>query len=165
MIIIILIIGLVILAAGITLCCLSDWKAASGIAQWAYQHETLYCTLNVIGTVITIFSLVITLCNVYDCSTEIAIDQKIEIYQQENQYIETVVAEAVKNYQEYEKQTFTSLQPNEIMVAISLYPELKSNELVAKQLEIYASNNEEIKKLKSQKADIITSKWWLYFGK
>ena len=51
------------------------------------------------------------------------------------------------------------------MVAISLYPELKSNELVAKQLEIYTANNEQIKKLKAEQANLSTSKWWLYFGR
>jgi hypothetical protein len=161
--IIILIIGLLILAAGITLYCLSSGNTMLGC--WAYRHDELYCTLNVVGVVITIASIIAILANIYTCSTETAINQKIEIYQQENQYIETVVAEAVKNYQEYEKQAFTSLKPNEIIVAISLYPELKSNELVAKQLEIYTSNNQEIKKLKAEKANISTSKWWLYFGR
>ena len=45
----------------------------------------------------------------------------------------------------------------------SMYPELKSNELATKQINLYISNNAEIKKLKEAKLDYEVYKWWLFF--
>lgn len=164
MIIVILVIGLVILTGGIILYTKQD-RDKSGIFQWAYYNDWSYCLLNIIGGVILAVALIsASVCSV-EVSSEIATDKKIAIYQEENQNIETTVATVVKNYQDYEQQTFKELSPQEITIAISLYPELKSNELVVKQLDIYAQNNAEIKKLKTDKANLITYKWWLYFGK
>lgn len=164
MIIVILVIGLAILATGITLCSLGNCFADKGIERWAYKHEDMVKSIVIIGVVISVAALIATFALGYDCSSEKAINAKIEMYQQENQHIETVVAEIVKDYQNYETQTFAKLAPQEIMVAISMYPELKSNELVAEQLKIYTTNNDKIKKLKTQQIDLITKKWWLYFG-
>ena len=163
MIIVILIIGLIILAAGITLCSIADWDAG-GIREWAYDNDGFYVDCIVIGTIIVGITLIFTISLGYDCSTEKAINAKIEMYQQENQKIESVVAEIVKDYQDYETQTFAKLAPQEIMVAVSMYPELKSNELVAEQLKIYTSNNDKIKELRTKQIDLTTKKWWLYFG-
>lgn len=164
MLIVILIIGLIILAAGITLYSLSAYSTNNIVGRWAYRHEGVYCALNVIGVVISVITLIAIMTVGYTCSEEKAISAKIEMYQQENQHIETIVAGAIKSYQDYEKQIFTELSPKEIMVAVSLYPELKSNELILEQLKIYTSNNNEIKQLKAKKIDMITAKWWLYFG-
>ena len=164
MIIVILVIGLVILTGGIILYTKQDYDA-TGIFKWAYHNDWSYCLLNTIGGIILPITLIATIVCSVEVSSERAIDKKIEIYQEENQNIETTVATAVKNYQDYEQQTFKELSPQEITIAISLYPELKSNELVVKQLDIYTQNNTEIKKLKTDKASLITYKWWLYFGK
>lgn len=164
MILIILGIGLVILTGDIILCVKQGYDA-SGIFKWAYHNEWSYLSLNVTGSIILVIALISTIACSVEVSSERAIDNKIAIYQEENQNIETTVATVVKNYQDYEQQTFKELSPQEITVAISLYPELKSNELVVKQLDIYAQNNAEIKKLKTDKANLITYKWWLYFGK
>ena len=45
-----------------------------------------------------------------------------------------------------------------------MYPELKSDNLVTKQIELYVENNKQIKKLKSEKLDYNLMAWWLYFG-
>ena len=165
MLIIILIIALAILATGIVLCVLGDYYHRGGICRWAYDHDFMPIFLIAVGVVITIVTLIFIIDFGYACSSEEAIGVKIEMYQQENQHIETVVAEVVKDYQDYESQTFAKLAPQEIMVAVSMYPELKSNELVAEQLKIYASNNDKIKSLKTKQIDLMTKKWWLYFGK
>lgn len=45
-----------------------------------------------------------------------------------------------------------------------MYPELKSDELVSNQIDIYNSNNKKIKKLKLQKIENQKAKFYLYFG-
>ena len=50
------------------------------------------------------------------------------------------------------------------MFLVTLYPELKADTLVAKQIEIYTNNNQKIKELKEQKLYGKVYKWWLYFG-
>ena len=49
-------------------------------------------------------------------------------------------------------------------VLIQMYPELKSNELVSKQIDIYNENNKKIKKLKLEKIKNQKAKFYLYFG-
>lgn len=165
MIIVLLVISLIILAAGIILCGIASYRSDGGIGNWAYHHDGFWISLIIIGCILTVITLIFTIDLAYSCSTEKAINAKIEMYQQENKNIETVVAETVKNYQDYEIETFSNLKPQEVMVAISMYPELKSNELVVKQLSIYSTNNDKIKELKTKQIDLITKKWWLYFGK
>ena len=94
------------------------------------------------------------------------IDDKIAMYQEENQNIENQIAEVVTQYQKYENDIFTGIAENnaDAMFLITLYPELKSDTLVAKQIEVYVNNNQKIKELKEQKLYGKVYKWWLYFG-
>lgn len=50
------------------------------------------------------------------------------------------------------------------MTSIATYPELRSNELVKKQVETYEKNNRKITKLEEDEIDYNVIKWWLYFG-
>jgi hypothetical protein len=97
-------------------------------------------------------------------------DKKIAMYEEENKNIQTQVAEIVKNYQDYEKNTYTEslknidLSNTDVVVLAQLYPDLKANEMINKQIEIYQENNKKIKELKEQKINNEMSKWWLYLG-
>lgn len=166
MILVILGIGLILLAVGITFTAIQkgEYEFRGTFRYWIYNNEWFYWALNTIGAIITSIALIATLILAVDCSSEKAINNQIQIYQEENAAIESTVAEIVNDYQSYEQETFKAFTPEKIMVAVNLYPELKSNELVVKQLEIHAENNEKIKELKSKKASITTYKWWLYFG-
>lgn len=93
------------------------------------------------------------------------IDKKIEMYQEENTNIENNIDVLVKNYMEHEKSTLKEFKAESSITLVNLYPELKSNELVQQQLNIYVENNNKIKELKEHKLDYQISKWWLYFGK
>lgn len=102
---------------------------------------------------------------IYDASQSMVIDERIAMYQEENKSIETSINAIVENYQDYEKDVFANVKNESIIViATQIYPELKSNELVKKQLDIYVANNKKIKQLKTQQLDYKVSKWWLYFG-
>ena len=93
------------------------------------------------------------------------IDKKIEMYQEENTKIENDIDMLVKQYMEHEKETLSEFKSESSITLVNLYPDLKSNELVQQQLNIYVENNNKIKELKNNKLEYQLSKWWLYFGK
>lgn len=93
------------------------------------------------------------------------LDSKIAMYSEENKNIETEINILVEQYMDYESGTYGELKGESSITLVSLYPELKADTLVAKQIEVYIENNEKIKELKEKKIDLSTKKWWLYFGK
>lgn len=98
-------------------------------------------------------------------SGRLTIDDKIALYEEENKKIESEVALIVENYKKFEYNTFTELKTDSIITLVTLFPELKSNELVNRQLDLYIGNNNEIKSLKESRINKRFYAWWLYFGK
>lgn len=92
------------------------------------------------------------------------IDTKIAMYQEENKNIESQMDVLVGKYMDYESETFGELKGESSITLVSLYPELKADELVKSQVEVHTSNNKTIKELKEKKINLSTWKWWLYFG-
>lgn len=102
---------------------------------------------------------------VIEYSETITIDKKIEMYTEENKNIENNMDILVNNYMNYESNTLSEFKGDSSITLISLYPDLKSNELVKTQIETYRSNNEKLKELKEKKIDARIYRWLLYFGK
>lgn len=98
-------------------------------------------------------------------------DSKIAMYEEENNKIQEQISSIVENYKDYEKNTYTESLKNidikntDVVVLAQLYPDLKADGMVTKQMDIYTENNNKIKELKEQKLDYQIAKWWLYFGK
>lgn len=93
------------------------------------------------------------------------LDKKIELYQTENAAIEESIDSLVEQYMKYESDTYGQLKGESSITLVSLYPELKADELVSQQCELYVSNNRKIIELQEQKIAISNYKFWLYFGK
>lgn len=93
------------------------------------------------------------------------IDEKIAMYQKENTKIENQMDVLVSQYMKFEADTYGELKNESSITLVSLYPDLKSDELVKKQIDVYESNNKEIREMKEKKIDLKVLKWWLYFGK
>ena len=93
------------------------------------------------------------------------LDDKIAMYEQENTAIEQSVDVLVKDYYKHEFDTYSSLKPENAVLFASAYPELQSNELATKQLEIYVDNNNKIKELKEDQINLSKNRFWLYFGR
>ena len=91
-------------------------------------------------------------------------DEKIAMYTEENEKIELQISEAIKEYQKYESGVFENVTPESAITLVTVYPELKSDVLVQKQIEVYLSNNEKIKDLKTTEIEERVYRWWLYFG-
>ena len=113
----------------------------------------------VLGSFISFCSLSTTV------STENTIDEKIKMYQEENANIEKDIDKVVKEYLKHEHDTYADLKTEESSITlVTLFPDLKSDNLVQQQLNIYVRNNSTIKYLKEEKIDISKKKWILYFG-
>ena len=94
------------------------------------------------------------------------IDEKIELYSNQNKDIENKVEVVVKQYMEHENKTFTELKTDESYITlVTLYPDLKSDKLIENEIKLYEENNKKITELKEQKINGKIYKWWIYFGK
>lgn len=152
-------ISLLILAVGIYI-----WKV-HGRELWNRDLEWIYCTINTVGGILVVISLIAALIVGVNLSNRIIIDNKIALYQEENDQIEKDISTIVNNYMDYEQDTFSEFKNDNPAVLVSMYPELKSDTLISKQIEVYAANNQEIKSLKALKLNLSLCAWWLYFGK
>jgi len=91
--------------------------------------------------------------------------KKIDILTEENNRIETDVAELVESYMEHENIIVDAAKSDSAITLINLYPDLKSSELVQSEIEIHNKNVEEIKQYRLKQASLSNYKWMLYFGK
>lgn len=119
----------------------------------------------IVSIILFIVTIIVSLVLIDNVKQLDITDKKIQMYQEENNKIESDIDILVKQYIEYEQNTFKNAKQESSMVLVNLYPELKSNELVQEQIKVYTDNNYQIKKLKEKKLDYQVSKWWLYFGK
>lgn len=118
-----------------------------------------------LGTIPLVICIIVAIFLTAQVSNLSVIDQKVEMYEQENTKIEQQIETAVTAYQQHEKDVFTSVKPNSYIQLVSLYPELKSDTLVKTQIKTYQSNNKKIKELKEQAINGNVKRWWLYFGR
>lgn len=93
------------------------------------------------------------------------IDQKIELYQNQNREVEDKIEITVKQYMNFEADTYKEFKTDSFMNLVNLYPELKSDELIQQQIKLYTKNNESITQLKKEKVNKTIYRWWIYFGK
>lgn len=126
--------------------------------------ETISEAIWIIGFILAFATAVATFALVIEVSSASTLDEEIEMYQAENEAIEDQIASVVQQYQKYESDIFMEVAPDNSVALVALYPELKSDSLVQKQIEIYVSNNEHIKSLKSDQISASIWRWWLYFG-
>ena len=117
------------------------------------------------GSLISVVALIGIIINIGILINGRTFDDKIAMYEQENAAIEQSVDVLVKDYYKHESDTCSSLKPENAVLFASAYPELQSNELATKQLEIYVDNNNKIKELKEDQINLSKNRFWLYFGR
>lgn len=120
--------------------------------------------LSVFGGFLFVVALIATISLGIDVKQLSVIDDRIEMYQEENTRIEQQIADVVEQYQKYETDIFMEVAPESAVSMVALYPELKSDSLVQAQIEVYVANNNMIKDLKDQQIKGDVYRWWLYFG-
>ena len=121
--------------------------------------------MSTLGFLVGAIALIVTIVLVINVSKLRVIDEKIEMYHEENVKIEEQIAAVVKDYQKYEADIFTETSSDSAITLVALYPELKADELVKSQIDVYVTNNKRIIDLKEKKITSTVSRWWLYFGK
>lgn len=142
------------------------------IASILYYRHAKYknnssSDLDVLGVVLILVNFIpltvlgLLLSNLYENQ---GVDQKIKMYETQNQQLERKIDVAVKSYMNHEKDTYKEFKAGDGMALITTYPELRSNELVKEQMNTYQSNNRKIAKLKEKEIDCNVTKWWVYFG-
>lgn len=149
---------LIIILMFLIIICIVSWlldQESEGIAGLVY-------VLSSMGLIVSLVAFAILLISISNGST---IDSKIELYQSQNTDIESKVQATVASYLAHERQTYKDLKPDNAITIALAYPELHSNELVKKQIEVYEDNNKKIMGLKEEKLNQSVYKWWLYFGK
>lgn len=90
--------------------------------------------------------------------------EKIAMYEEENKKIEEDIAIMVKEYMQYEGDTFKDVTSESAITLVNLYPELKSSELVTQQISIHTENSKKIKELKESLIEAKNGRYLLYFG-
>lgn len=99
-------------------------------------------------------------------ATAYTIDDKINMYQETNAQIEERIGAAIEQYKGYEKGTLKELKGNEdVVTLVTMYPELKTDNLISKQIETYVYNNAKIQELREEEIEISKTRWWVYFGR
>lgn len=108
--------------------------------------------LNFVFSVFLVICIIVGICMMDDIAEGKVIDEKIAVYEQENEKIETAIDVLVKEYMTQEEKIMIKTANKESLITlVQLYPDLKSNDLVKKQMDIYVNNNKKIKKLKTKK--------------
>lgn len=152
MLIIFLLIGLGLLISGL-------------YVHFSYDDDSPYGYIgSIFGGLLSLVSFIVLLVGGVTISKGRVIDQKITMYEEENARIEYNITESVEKYLEHEYNIYDSLQGDNIEVLLVAYPQIKSDTLVEKQLEIFISNNDKIKQLKEERLNIQVWRFWVYFG-
>ena len=118
-----------------------------------------------IGIIMTAISIIATVCLGIAVSNQIVIDDKIAMYLEENTKIEEQVNILVTDYMRHESEVYSNVKAASPVVLAQMYPEIKADDLIRSQIDIYVANNERIKSLNLQKINGSVYRWWLYFGK
>lgn len=126
--------------------------------------DDFWGTLTIIFASITLILAIFEAFTIDSVVNSRYIDDRIAVYQEENTNIEKDIVAIVKQYQEHEAEVFNMSEISSSVTLVQMYPELKSNDMVLKQIEIFNENNKKIKTLKSKKIDYEKARFMLYFG-
>lgn len=117
-----------------------------------------------LGVIFAIIFGIWTLWNIFTVASGFGIQEKIQIYEDQNTQIEQSIDAAVKAYCEHEQITYVQMSDGAVALVAAAYPELASSELVKTQMEVWTSNSNELKDLKSDLVDFHRAQYFLYFG-
>lgn len=97
----------------------------------------------------------------YDSAT---IDSRLAVLEEQNTTVLTQVEPLVQQALNYESSAYQDLKldVNKLIIFAQMYPELKANSFLNKQIDIILVNQEEIKQLKLDKAALNAYHFWLW---
>ena len=127
-------------------------------------YDDVWEGLGIFGLIVTGILGVCVVFNLISVISGRTLPEKIAMYEEENKKIEEDIAIMVKEYMQYEGDTFKDVTSESAITLVNLYPELKSSELVTQQITIHTENNKKIKELKEDLIEAKNAKYLLYFG-
>lgn len=95
------------------------------------------------------------------------IDSRLAVLEEQNTTVLTQIEPIVQQALNYESSTYKDLKLdiNKLIIFSQLYPDLKANSFLNKQIDIILTNQEEIKQLKLDKASLNAFRFWLWTPK
>jgi ABC-type transport system involved in multi-copper enzyme maturation permease subunit len=95
------------------------------------------------------------------------IDSQLPVLEEQNQIVLSQIEPLVQQALEYESNTYKDfkLDVAKVIAFTQLYPDLKANSFLNKQIDIILANQEEIKQLKLDKASLNAFHFWLWTPK
>lgn len=140
--------------------CILAFIVACACAR-AFDSEGLAFLSVVLGVALVVI-LGFIFCFSADIKCAEVLENKIEMYEEENSEIESAITTLVVTYMDYEQATLESLKSEgSLITLVNLYPELKSDELVQTQIDLYISNQQKIIELKEELIELGKKKVWL----
>ena len=100
----------------------------------------------------------------YKAST---IDSRLAVLEEQNTIVLTQVEPLVQQALNYESSNYQDLKLDaaKVIAFTQLYPDLKANDFLNKQIDIILANQQEIKQLKLDKASLNAYHFWLWTPK
>lgn len=161
----ILILGLAVIA--MIICSIISSKTSSNYDEYGYAEFSVHGLCFFLAwffSAVAVIMVIIICCLAPKVAKVSILEDKIAMYQEENEIIEQDIDRIIEKYIKHKQDIFADLKPEESSITlVTLFPDLKSDTLVQQQIEIYVANNEKIKSLKEEKIDIAQIKWLLYF--
>lgn len=95
------------------------------------------------------------------------IDSRLSILEEQNQIVLSQIEPLVQRALEYESNTYKDfkLDAAKVIAFTQLYPDLKANSFLNRQIDIILANQAEIKQLKLDKASLNAYHFWLWTPK
>lgn len=118
------------------------------------------------GLFISILFVTLIVAGVYNYRNS-TIDSQLFVLEEQNQVVLSQIEPLVQQALEYESNTYKDfkLDAAKVIAFTQLYPDLKANSFLNKQIDIILANQEEIKRLKLHKASLNAYHFWLWTPK
>lgn len=128
------------------------------------KEDSMHNYMIFISVIIWLLIFTIIILNIVYISNKLTIDSKIELYEQQNEEVYSSVETIAEKYMDFESSTYKELSKDSLITLIQTYPELKSNEILNRQINILLMNNDKIIELKESRINLSVYEFILFFG-
>ena len=131
-----------------------------------HNNDDTVITLGILSTLFFIGVFIVMLNTLFDYNEiKATVDKQVLILEEKNEIVLKQIEPLVEKYLNYENETLSKFKVDaNDLVALSMFPELKGNEFIKSQINIVIKNQDEITKLKLEKAKLNSYKLWLFMG-
>ena len=127
-------------------------------------EDVLVCLGGIIFAVFFFVTAVVVGIYNYDKTT---VNSRLVVLEEQNQVVLSQIEPLVQQALEHESNTYKELKLDaaKVIAFTQLYPDLKANSFLNRQIDIILANQQEIKKLKLDKASLNAYHFWLWTPK